>query len=129
MTAEQFYNHCLNAMGYTPNNNPLMRELFITNLNNVLAECYEIENVQREMKNMPLLIEPQFVGGFSDDLMYDYQLLITLIMYGVCARLAIGDEDSVAAGYYDNLYEVAKMRPKKAMYVAVDDVYGGGEDG
>lgn len=128
MTAEELYRHCLNLMGYTPGNNPQAKELFLSVLNNVLAECLDIENVKRVMKGEEELAEPQYVKGYADVLIYGTQGLLTWVSYGVCARLAVGDEDSVAAGYYDNLYEVAKMRPKMAVYAAIEDVYGGDGD-
>lgn len=124
MTVKEFYSFCLNLLGFTEQNNPLTKDYFAAVLNSILADCFLNENADRRLRGMPELLEPQLVGGFDDEIVYTDTITRTLLAFGVCAKLAMADEDIMQAGHYDNLYEAGKVRVRRAAFCDVDNFYG-----
>lgn len=127
MTAGDFFDFCLGLLGYTQSNSGTTKEYFLKMLNQCLSECFEIEQGERSIKGIARLEMPQYVNGYTDVLVYTNNTLLNVVALGCATMMATVDEDTVQAAYYANLYETAKIRPCRAVYVDVEDVYGGGE--
>ena len=45
------------------------------------------------------------------------------MLWGVCALLALSDDDNVRAGYFNNKFEIGKVYALRGRLVDVEDCY------
>lgn len=123
MTAEEMFGSCVGLFGESKSECAIWREGFLAMLNAVLAECFDLENAIRAADERDVLKEPIEIKTFNEEIGYDAGLLKTCVLWGVCALLALSDDDNVRAGYFNNKFEIGKVYALRGRLVDVEDCY------
>lgn len=123
MTAEDMFELCTGLFGESKSECAIWRDGFLAMLNGILAECFDLENGIREAGALEPLKEPLTVRAFGDEIDYDMSLLKTCVVWGVCALLAVSDDDNVRAGYFNNKFEVGKVYALRGHWMETEDCY------
>lgn len=123
MTAEDMFELCTGLFGESKSSCAVWREGFLSMLNGVLAECFDLESGIRLAEGLEELKEPLELKAFSDEIGYDVSLLKTCVVWGVCALLAVSDDDNVRAGYFNNKFEVGKVYALRGRWMETEDCY------
>lgn len=127
MTAIEFFDICLGLLGDTQSNSGTTKDYFLKMLNQCLSECFEIEQGERSMQGLEALEEPQYVNSYTEKLVYTNNTLLNVVALGCATMMAAADDETGKASFFLSKYDAAKNKPRKAVYVDVEDYYGGGE--
>lgn len=123
MTAEKLFDLCAGIFGESSSECAVWHNGFLGMLNGILAECMDLENGIRLAEGLEALAEPVEIKDFGEEIGFDNNLLLSCVLWGVCALLAAGDDDNVRAGYFNSKFEVGKMYALRGRWAEVDDRY------
>lgn len=127
MTLQEFYErHVLPIMAMSQDTaDSIEEEQYTGVINTVLVDCLELNNFIREEKGEEP-VEAVFYLA-SDELPYDYSLLVNCICYGAASRLYVdeaGDEANMVT-FLESNYEAGKRMYTKYRYENVNTVWWG----
>lgn len=92
-------------------------------VNQLLADCFDINNAIRESAGKePLTVIPS-VGKTADVLPYEYETLVSIMVYGLAYWLLFQDDENDKANVCNMMYEQNKVRFTKAAYADVVSNY------
>lgn len=95
---------------------------FLSMLNIVLAETYELNNAWRRMTGKDELTQIPLIEQLTDEVDYEPRLLRMVIPYGVAGMLYAEDDDTGMGDYYRSKYEAAKSAAAFAEFTEVDEI-------
>lgn len=127
MTANELFNQVLAVMSENKSNSSGYSEFFVGMTNQVMAELFPMENSYRQSLGLDGLKEVPVITKMEDVIPYQDNIVRNVMVWGIATLLALGDEENMKAGFYDNKYQTNRNQFNRANYVPIDDVYGGGE--
>lgn len=95
---------------------------FLSMLNIVLAETYDLNNAWRRMTGKDGLTQIPLIEQLTDEVDYEPRLLRMVIPYGVAGMLYAEDDDTGMGDYYRSKYEAAKSAAAFAEFTEVDEI-------
>lgn len=128
MTVTELFNYSIGEMGISISNASTYTETILPQVNNLLAECFKLENNNRLSLGVAELTEIPLVTSLTDTLTYQSNIIRNVMMYGLCQKLALTDDDTLRAGYYGSKYAQNSSIEMKANFYAIPDYYSGEEE-
>lgn len=95
---------------------------FLSMLNIVLAETFDLNNAWRRMTGKDGLTQIPRIEQLTDEVDYEPRLLRMVIPYGVAGMLYAEDDDTGMGDYYRSKYEAAKSAAAFAEFTEVDEI-------
>lgn len=95
---------------------------FLSMLNIVLAETFDLNNAWRRMTGKDELAQIPRIAQLTDEVDYEPRLLRMVIPYGVAGMLYAEDDDTGMGDYYRSKYEAAKNAAAFAEFTEVDEI-------
>ena len=83
MTAQELFNLTVANMGMTPSNAQTLSEIYLPNLNTILADTFKLENNNRLYNDLPILTSMPTVTSLNDVLTYQENVIRNVVMWGV----------------------------------------------
>ena len=123
MTAQELFNHVVGIMGQVPSNAQTYLDVFIPNLNAVLAQSFKLENNNREYYDLTILPIIPKVKTLSDELTYQDNILYNVVAWGIAQQLALSDDDVVKTGFYSQQYAEGFLNEAKMIKEDIIDYY------
>lgn len=125
MTGQQIFEGALALLMVPERDSADYRNVAVTVINTVTAECFDVNNSVREARCLEPRKEPVFISSLSEEVSAQHYLVYKAFLYGVASKL-VGDEDLQRAVYFHNLYVEGLADCTKAVARGVIDVYKGG---
>ncbi len=124
MTAQQLYEAALGVIPEEKERAGSYENLKLPAINQVVAECFNINNSIRESEGLAPLgkNEMPFVNNENDEIPYDIWLLRVCMPYGVASILVL-DDDKQKATAFSQQYESYKAESRCASFEAIKDAY------
>jgi hypothetical protein len=123
MTAQELFNHVVGIMGQVPSNAQTYLDVFIPNLNAVLAQSFKLETNNREYYYLAILTSIPKVTTLSDVLTYQDNILYNVVSWGIAQQLALSDDDVVKTGFYSQQYAEGFINEAKMIKEEIVDYY------
>jgi hypothetical protein len=123
MTAQELFNHVVGIMGQVPSNAQTYLDVFLPNLNAVLAQSFKLENNNREYYDLAILTTIPKVTTLSDVLTYQDNILYNVVSWGIAQQLALSDDDVVKTGFYSQQYAEGLINEAKMIKEDIVDYY------
>lgn len=121
MTAQQLFDLTVGLMGITPSNATSYTDVIIPQMNTILAENFNLENLNREYKSLTVLTAIPTVTALSDTLTYQDGILRNVIAYGIAQLLSVSDGEFAMANFFSDKYEQGKQKEKKLFATEIKD--------
>lgn len=90
--------------------------------NNLIADCFVINNTMREKKNKIPLVEFPVMQSMTDIIPYEYETLKNIMVYGMAFWLLYQDGENDKANIQNAMYEDNKKRFSKARYIDIESI-------
>ena len=126
MTAQELFNLTVANMGMTPSNAQTLLEIYLPNLNTILADTFKLENNNRLYNDLPILTSMPTVTSLNDVLTYQENVIRNVVMWGVARQLALADDD-VKSSTYSFQYTQGFNNESKVIHSDIEDYYSIGE--
>lgn len=126
MTAQELFNLTVANMGMTPSNAQTLLEIYLPNLNTILADTFKLENNNRLYNDLPILTSMPTVTSLNDVLTYQENVIRNVVMWGVARQLALADDD-VKSSTYSFQYTQGFNNESKVIHSDIEDYYSLGE--
>lgn len=126
MTAQELFNLTVANMGMTPSNAQTLLEIYLPNLNTILADTFKLENNNRLYNDLPILTSMPTVTSLNDVLTYQENVIRNVVMLGVARQLALADDD-VKSSSYAFQYTQGYNNESKTINSDITDYYSVGE--
>lgn len=126
MTAQELFNLTVANMGMTPSNAQTLLEIYLPNLNTILADTFKLENNNRLYNDLPILTSMPTVTSLNDVLTYQENVVRNVVMWGVARQLALADDD-VKSSTYSFQYTQGFNNESKVIHSDIEDYYSTGE--
>lgn len=126
MTAQELFNLTVANMGMTPSNAQTLLEIYLPNLNTILADTFKLENNNRLYNDLPILTSMPTVTSLNDILTYQENVVRNVVMWGVALQLALADDD-VKSSTYSFQYTQGFNNESKVIHSDIEDYYSIGE--
>ena len=126
MTAQELFNLTVANMGMTPSNAQTLLEIYLPNLNTILADTFKLENNNRLYNDLPILTSMPTVTSLNDVLTYQENVIRNVVMWGVARQLALADDD-VKSSTYSFQYTPGFNNESKVIHSDIEDYYSIGE--
>lgn len=126
MTAQELFNLTVANMGMTPSNAQTLLEIYLPNLNTILADTFKLENNNRLYNDLPILTSMPTVTSLNDVLTYQENVVRNVVMWGVARQLALADDD-VKSSTYSFQYTQGFNNESKVIHSDIEDYYSIGE--
>jgi len=118
-TVDRLLNEAMSLMGeeqkYKKDYTPFATDL----VNNLIADCFVINNTMREAAGLEPLEEFPVMEGLDSEVPYEYECLKNIMTYGLAFWLLYQDGENDKANMQNAVYEENKARFAKARY---DDI-------
>lgn len=121
MTADEIFTDVM-ALMYGEEGDKDQYPPFLSMLNIVLAETYDLNNAWRRMTGKDELTQIPRMEQLTDEVDYEPRLLRMVIPYGVAGMLYAEDDDTGMGDYYRSKYEAAKSAAAFAEFTEVDEI-------
>lgn len=122
MTVQELFDQTIGMMGMISANATTYADAFPKQVNTVLAECFKLENNNREFKGIAVLTSIPKVTGMTDILEYQDELTLTMT-YGLAMYLALSDDDTIKAGFFNQQYVDERAKAGKMIRKAITDYF------
>ena len=126
MTAQELFNLTVGVMGMTPTNAQTLSEIYLPNLNTILADTFKLENNNRLYNDLTILTTIPTVNNLNDVLTYQDNVIRNVVMWGVARQLALADDD-VKSSSYAFQYTQGYNNESKTINSDITDYYSVGE--
>ncbi len=125
MTAVTLLDNALALLATTRAESPEYTQFALPLINVLLAETQGYDNSIRAYKGLAEQREVQRIEALSDELPAQDELSAAALVYGLCAKLLLDEDDMARMAYFNNAYVSALADASKFVAVPVADVYGG----
>lgn len=105
--------------GYKSGYLPFLVEL----VNQLLADCFAINNAVREEAGKAPLISIPWISAEEDAIVYEIEIVTNVMVYGLAFWLLFQDDENDKANVCNAAYETNKTRAAKAVYTPAEDAY------
>lgn len=123
-TAQDIFQHTIALMNEMQSNSSGYKEFYLGILNQVLAECLELENGLRVQEGLAPYKEAPYLESMDEQVPYHQQLILNVLPYGVGTLLFLGDDENPKATYFSSKYNENKMKYGVVTYeLVIEDVY------
>lgn len=135
MTAQELFNFIVGIMGITTANATSYTDTILPQINLILAQNFELENNNRRFLNLgyvdpiyPILTTIPFVTALSETLTYQPNVLRNVVSFGVAQLLALSDDDTVRAGFFESRYVDGQRLESKFIPSDIIDYFSTGDE-
>lgn len=123
MTANDFFSYCVNLMGNTIAQSADTQDYFLNCTNAILQETLPYENAYRISKGQTELTQAKTLSSLADDMTYHDEVIKNIVLWGVATLIALADDDTIKAGFFDSKYQYNRNSYSIANYEDIKDIY------
>lgn len=124
MTAENLF---YSALALLQEDAERYEEYYLSVLNTLLSETYEINQHLRRSKGLNVLKDIPVLDMDGDEIPYEEELVRSALPYGLASRISLDDNDVSKCQFLHNVYAININALNKGYATAVADCYAGGE--
>lgn len=127
MTGSQLLNDALALLATNTELAPDYAEYALPLINLLIAEVNGVNNTLRASKGKKELEEASRISHISEPLPTEEELNRAALVYGLCSKLLLNDDDLARVAYFQNMCVSEINSSSRWISHGVVDHYGGGE--
>lgn len=122
MTAQELFNLTVGVMGQSISNSQTYADIYLPNLNTILADTFKLENNNRAYNDVKipnttptLLTTIPTITSLSDVLNYQESVIRNVLVWGLARQFALSDDDTMKTSFYAQQYADGYNNENKAI--------------
>lgn len=122
MTGSELYRHALALMSLTSVRAKGYEELALPILNELLADCFAVNNTLREEGGLSPLEEVPRMASLTGEIPFEEELCRRVLPFGLASMLLLEDDGGRSQWLYER-YEHARSQTGRALFEQIESAY------
>lgn len=123
MNATELFEYTVEVMGQNVGNSSTYSDIYLSNLNMILADTFKLENNNREYLGLDKLTQYPVITDITTTIPYQENIVRNVLVWGLARQFALSDENTMTSGYYAQNYADMYNSENKALRKEIIDYY------